>query len=44
MKKESCSKQSFREEFGMEFGDINAVKQYEILQRTKEKSDKKKKC
>ncbi len=29
-------------EYGMEFGDINAVKQYEVSHNTKKKDNKKK--
>jgi hypothetical protein len=36
--------QSFREEFGQEFGDVNAAKIMEVTQKQPKKEEKKKKC
>ncbi|MGG4167290.1 hypothetical protein [Rossellomorea vietnamensis] len=37
-------KQSFREEFGQEFGDVNAAKIMEVIQKQPKTEEKKKKC
>jgi hypothetical protein len=41
--KNKNEKQSFQEEFGMEFGDFNAAKHFEIPE-TNKKQDKKRDC
>ncbi|WP_205207685.1 hypothetical protein [Bacillus sp. P14.5] len=38
----SSEKQDFQEEFGMEFGDFNASKHFEIPEANKKQEDKKK--
>jgi hypothetical protein len=35
------SKQSLKEEFGIELGDFNAAKTYELLEQTKSKKNNK---
>jgi hypothetical protein len=42
-KQNENKKQSFQEEFGMEFGDFNAAKHFEIPEANK-KTNGKKKC
>ncbi|MEI2664974.1 hypothetical protein [Rossellomorea sp. LJF3] len=37
-------KQSFREEFGQEFGDVNAAKLMEVTRKQPKTEEKKKKC
>ncbi|WP_276607955.1 hypothetical protein [Bacillus sp. BHET2] len=37
-------KQSFREEFGQEFGDVNAAKIIEVTQKQTKVKENKKKC
>ncbi|WP_263628152.1 hypothetical protein [Rossellomorea aquimaris] len=37
-------KQSFREEFGQEFGDVNAAKIIEVTQKQSKTQETKKKC
>ncbi|WP_257140988.1 hypothetical protein [Bacillus sp. AFS015802] len=37
-------KQSYREEFGQEFGDVNAAKLLEVTQKQSKTKEKKKKC
>ncbi|WP_205685504.1 hypothetical protein [Bacillus salacetis] len=41
--KDTEKKQNFQEEFGMEFGDFNAAKHFEIPE-TNKKQDKKRGC
>ncbi|MGD6801658.1 hypothetical protein [Rossellomorea aquimaris] len=42
-KPKSSEKESFQEEFGIEFGDFNAAKHFEIPEANK-KQENKKKC
>jgi hypothetical protein len=44
-KKKPFQEESFHEEYGLEFGDVNASKLYEITQKElKKKQNKKKEC